>query len=84
VNVEVKLFANLRKYMPGAGDKAEALIELDDSATIADVLSRLGIPAEAKLMLLVDGIHERDTARGLQNGCTLCIFPPLAGGSTAR
>jgi molybdopterin synthase sulfur carrier subunit len=80
VNIEVRLFAQLRKYLPHGSSQGSTRIDMPDGATIADALAELGIPASAAHLTLVDGSHEANLGRQLKDGCTLSVFPPMAGG----
>ena len=55
-------------------------MDMPAGATIADVLEKLGIPAGAAHMTLVNGSQEPNRDRQLEDGCTLSVFPPVAGG----
>ena len=78
--VEVRLFATLRDYLPPGGDRTGVQIETPDGASIADVISKLGIPARLAHLVLLDGRYEPDRRRRLKDGCVLSIWPPIAGG----
>ena len=80
MNVEVRLFAMLRDYLPPGGDRTGVQIETPDGASIADVISKLGIPARLAHLVLLDGRHVPDRRRRLKDGCVLSIWPPIAGG----
>ena len=86
MKVEVKLFANLRARMPnGAG---RGTIELEDNATLSDLLVKLDIPAELAQMTLINGEHcppeqEWRDSRKLEEGEVVSVFPPLAGGNSS-
>jgi molybdopterin converting factor small subunit len=80
MNVEVRLFAHLRKYLPRGSSGGSTRIDMPDGATIADALAELGIPASAVNMTLVDGSHEANLRQRLKDGCILSIFPPIGGG----
>jgi molybdopterin converting factor small subunit len=80
MNIEVRLFAQLRKYLPRGNSQGSARIDMPEGATIADALAALGIPASAANMALVDGSHEANVRQRLKDGCTLSVFPPMAGG----
>jgi len=80
VRIEVQLHATLAPFLPpGSRDGAVAL-DLDDHATIADVIGRLAIPGDLARVVLVNGHDVEDDAR-LRAGDVVDIFPPLAGGS---
>lgn len=80
MTIEVRLFASLRQYLPSGAGRTSARINMPDGATIADALDKLGIPAGAVHLTLVDGYGETDMNRQLEDGCTLSVFPPVAGG----
>jgi molybdopterin converting factor small subunit len=80
MNIEVRLFAQLRKYLPPGSSQGSTRIDMPDGATIADALAEIGIPASSVNMALVDGFHEADFRQRLKDRCTLSVFPPIAGG----
>lgn len=80
MTIEVRLFANLARYLP-AGSRGEgASLEVAEGTTIEELLRRLGIPPELPGLLLVDG-QEAPPGRRLRTGDVLTVVPPLAGGS---
>jgi len=80
MQVEVKLFANLRKLLPPGSSGSKASITLEEGATIAVLIQRLKIPLEMAQMVLVNGEQTREFDRVLTEGDTVSIFPPVAGG----
>lgn len=80
MNIEVRLFATLRDYLPPGGDRTAARVDVPADSSIADVLSKLGIPTAMATLMLVDGRYEVDKDRKLNEGCVLSIWPPIAGG----
>jgi molybdopterin converting factor small subunit len=74
MELEIKLFANLRKFNPLL-DK----IKLDDGTTVLELLERVGIPPSEVAIVLVDGRHAK-LDQPLHDGETVAIFPPIAGG----
>ena len=84
MRIQVRLFANLRDRFP-SDDRGRGEIELDEHATLADLIERLEIPDPLAQMVLVDGLQvsksrEERAKRILENGQTVSIFPPVAGG----
>ncbi len=83
MKIDVKLFANLRARMPnGVG---RGTLELEDDATLVDLLQKLDIPEELSQMTLINGQHcppEREwrEKKKLKEGDVVSVFPPLAGG----
>jgi molybdopterin converting factor small subunit len=78
--VKVKLFATLRKYLPGVELGKSSDIHLASGISIAQLYDVLGIPAEEIKLAYVNGIYcETDTI--LKDGDEIGIFPPIGGGS---
>jgi molybdopterin converting factor small subunit len=79
VKVEVALYATLSRYLPPSAQNRKAVIDARDGATVDEILRQLGIPREHPNILLVDGKQAAESTP-LQDGQTLSVFPPLAGG----
>ena len=79
MEIEVKLFATLRDYLPKGSDQFSCKLELNSTDTVRDVLKKLKIPEEFPKIILVNGVHS-DLDRILELGDVLSIFPPVAGG----
>ncbi len=88
MNIRVKLYALLDKYLPqGASQGAtgnEADLDVAGGATVSEVLDGLGMPPEVCHLVLINGHFvapgERKT-RKLAEGDHLAVWPPVAGGS---
>lgn len=80
MNVEVRLFATLRRHLPPGGGRTAVRLDLAAGASVADALAHLGIPDGSPLIILLDGRYEADPRRALHDGCVLSVFPPIAGG----
>jgi molybdopterin converting factor small subunit len=79
MEIEVKLFATLRDYLPKGSDRFSCKMEVDESAQVQDILSRLKIPEEMPKIILVNGVHGKKD-QILKDGDVLSVFPPVAGG----
>jgi molybdopterin converting factor small subunit len=84
VKLEVRLFASLRDRFPPSARGRES-IELAPGASLQDLLDYLAIADHLAQMVLVDGRQapRPRTARAalpLEEGQTVSIFPPVAGG----
>ena len=79
MKVEVKLFANFREYLPPGSQNYSCTLEVEEGATVDQVLERLKIPRSVPMIPLVNGIH-RKPEDALQPGDVLSVFPPVAGG----
>ncbi|MFO7887411.1 MAG: MoaD/ThiS family protein [Eubacteriales bacterium] len=75
MNVEVRLFATFRN-----GRFKKKNIEIVENETkVKDLLNELGIKEEEVALIIVNGIHS-NVDRKLEEGDTLALFPPVAGG----
>jgi molybdopterin converting factor small subunit len=84
MKITFKLFATLQDYLPAEAKKSNALaLDLEDGTTVAQVIERFALPQKLCHLVLIDGHFippaER-AARNLQEGDTLAIWPPVAGG----
>jgi sulfur carrier protein len=79
MEIEVKLFATLRDYLPKESTRFSCKMEVDDHTRVQDILARLKIPDEMPKIILVNGIHGKKE-QILKGGDVLSIFPPVAGG----
>lgn len=84
MNIELRLFASLRKKLPPGAPRGKCRLEVPEGATIGDVLTRMDIPRATAQMVLLNGDHDRDFDRVLHDGDVLSIFPPVAGGCSLR
>jgi molybdopterin synthase sulfur carrier subunit len=84
VKVEVRLFAQLRDRLPDS-PRGRSTLELEEGASVANLLERLEVSNRLASMVLVNGeqIGKRTAeraARQLAPGDVVAIFPALAGG----
>lgn len=83
MRVKVKLFASLRNHV--SGEKGKAEVELEDGASLQDLIHRLNIPNQLAQLVMVNGEQfpldgEARSEKKLQEGDSVSIFPPIAGG----
>ncbi|MBM3303014.1 MAG: MoaD/ThiS family protein, partial [Deltaproteobacteria bacterium] len=57
MQVNVKLFANLREYSPNKNPNFTTTLE--EGATVEDLLKKLGIPRDVPHLTLINGTHVR-------------------------
>jgi len=79
MEIEVKLFATLRDYLPKGSNRFSCKLEVDSQTRVQDILLKLKIPEEMPKIILVNGIHGKQD-QILEEGDVLSIFPPVAGG----
>ena len=78
-----KLYASLGQYLPSGAVDNKANIELAPDESLADLIARFDLPERLVHLVLVDGVFvapEDRAARILQDGETVAIWPPVAGG----
>ena len=80
MRIEVQLHATLTVFLPPASRDGIVLLEVDEGATVADVIRRLAIPMDLSRIVLVNG-HDVEDDAPLPAGAIVDIFPPLAGGA---
>ena len=79
MEIEVKLFATLRDYLPKGSDRFSCKMEIDGHTRVQDILTKLKIPEEIPKIILINGIHGKKDQL-LKEGDVVSIFPPVAGG----
>ena len=79
MEIEVKLFATLRDYLPKGSSRFSCKMEIDGHTRVQDILANLKISEEMPKIILVNGIHGKKD-QVLKEGDVLSIFPPVAGG----
>lgn len=84
MDITFKLFASLQDYLPAHARQNNALVvELAEGTTVQQVIEQFGLPQKSCHLVLVDGHFVPSMARSvraLENGNTLAIWPPIAGG----
>jgi molybdopterin converting factor small subunit len=79
IEVQVKLFATLRRQYPDLGIGEAMSLALPDGATIALLVDRLDLPDEQVKVVFVNGtVRPRDHT--LTDGDEVGVFPPVGGG----
>ena len=84
MKVTLKLYATLSDHLPDAARRTNALeLNLDPGTTPAKVIEGQNLPLKLCHLVLIDGVFippaER-ARRTLNEGETLAIWPPIAGG----
>ena len=79
VRVEVRLYANLRRYVPQLGLGEAMKLELYEGATLRHIFKRLELPESEVKRVIVNG-RSKKYEYVLLNRDRVAIFPPVAGG----
>jgi len=78
MNVQINLYATLALQTTSRGTGAD-LIEIEDGASIGDILNRLGVSRDAPKIIFLNGVHA-DLETIPKDGDRIAVFPPIAGG----
>jgi sulfur carrier protein ThiS len=79
MEIEVELFGIFQKYVPPGSENYSCRLELEEGATIGQVLEKLKISRHAPMLTLVNGAPSTAKDR-LHPGDVLKIAPLIAGG----
>lgn len=85
MKVRVRVYAGLRRYLPGVSLGESVVVDLPPEATVGDAVDRLGIPRAELKVCLVDGVGRGLDFRfrdGIADDHELAVFPPVAGGDS--
>ncbi len=83
MRISLKTAGTLARYLPAGSSGNLAQLDIEEGATPAQVMDRLGMPGEGSyLVILNDTVVPKAerTERGLCEGDRLAIVPPLKGG----
>ncbi len=84
MNITFKLFATLTDYLPPESRRSNIVeLEVDENATVQEVIDPYGIPPKLVHLALVNGVYvapEDRATRTLNPGDVLAVWPPIAGG----
>jgi sulfur carrier protein ThiS len=77
MEIRVQLYSILREKLPPEA-KGKAVLQFAGGASLADVLDQLEI--EGRVVISVNGEHEPDSSRRLQDQDEVKIFSSVGGG----
>ncbi len=83
MQITVKLFASLARYLPAGAAGNEARIDVEDGLALDALLSRLRVPGEHCHLVLVNGAFVEPRRRSeivLHAGDEVAAWPQVAGG----
>ena len=79
IQIEIKLFFDLAKYLPHGSKNRTAYIPLEEGTTVQGLLEILGLPPQMPKSVLLNGVRA-DSETELHESDSVAIFPPMAGG----
>lgn len=80
VKVCVKLLATYRKLLPPEATDYKFEVEISAGTTVAELMSRYGVPLDAESVFLVNGITPKSLDQVLADGDVVAAFSAIAGG----
>ena len=83
MKLTLKLFATLADYLPAGASSNAAELEFEQAPSIAALIEAYNLPPRLVHLVLVNGNFVGPEARAgrlLEDGDTLAIWPPIAGG----
>lgn len=83
MRLTIKLYATLTDYLPMGSRNNRVEVELAEKSTIVTALAPFLLPPKLVHLVLVNGVFIPPEARAncaLQEGDTLAVWPPIAGG----
>lgn len=79
MRIQLVLYASLAHLLPAGCVGNHCEIEIGEGATIAGVLSSMGIPLDSPKIVFLNGRHA-GLDQPLSHGDRVAVFPPIAGG----
>jgi molybdopterin converting factor small subunit len=79
MKIELRLFASLSRYLPEQRRGSLCAMEIPEGTTVTELLRGLGVPAEVRKIIIVNGVHAGES-QTLAEGDRIGVFPPVAGG----
>ena len=83
MKLTLKLYAGLTDYLPSDAVDNKLVIEISEHITAYELIDRYSVPREMAHLVLLNGVYvnPEDRSKAVFNdGDTLAIWPPVAGG----
>lgn len=79
VQVEIRVFAGLHKYVSGTASGVPFEFEINQGDTGYTLIDRLGIPEPEAFLFMVNG-NRKELSEVINEKDRIGIFPPVGGG----
>jgi molybdopterin synthase sulfur carrier subunit len=79
MQVNVLVFATLRRYVPELGIGQALEMDVDPGTTLADIQDRLGLPDNEVKVVMRNGL-QAELSDTVQDGDRIAYIPAVAGG----
>ena len=83
MQISVTLFGGLRHYLPAGSSFNKCQLDLDDGASLAQLLDKLPLPPEQAFMVLLNDEKISDQeyeSITIQGDDAIVLLPPIKGG----
>lgn len=82
MKIKFKLFATLMRHLPKEAKGHELDMDVAETTSTFNIIDQFGIDRVEAHLVLVNGVYLNEQQRELplQEGDTLAIWPPVAGG----
>ena len=83
MKLTLKLYAGLTDYLPSEAQDNKIIIEIGEYNTAYEIIDKYQVPREMAHLVLLNGIYIKPEDRNkpvFNDGDTLAIWPPVAGG----
>jgi molybdopterin converting factor small subunit len=79
MEIEVRLFATFREYLPEGSGAFSFRRDFENVETVGDLLAELGLPEDIPKIIIVKA-NQVAGDYALSDGDVVSFFPPIAGG----
>ena len=82
MKITLKLYGGLEKHLPENSSNNQAVIEIDESSNVEQVLNNFGVLPNQCRLVMVNGHHimtEERAKRILVESDSLAVWPPSTG-----
>ena len=83
MKLTLKLYAGLTDYLPPEAEDNKLVVEISADNTANEVIDRCKVPRKMAHLVLLNGVYIKPEDRNsavFNDGDTLAIWPPVAGG----
>ena len=84
MQIELKMFMKFKEYLPENSENGRTFLGIKEGTTFKDLMKMLGMSKEEDKIIVINGISfkpsETLNARKMDEGDTVALFPPIAGG----
>ena len=82
MQITLKLYGGLKKYLPENASSNEAIIEIDKNFDVEQALNSYSVPSNQRHLVMVNGVYikpEERTTKILSEADSLAVWPPSTG-----